>query len=139
MEKYKTSQYSAITDSMTEYIKAVAARSAWGKGVKKYAIEITQTISEHVEHCGVFPATVQELKAVALNGAKDWIDYSYGGNSLIYDGDIAERLCCPSELRRTKGGERNPNSYETCLDVQARALAQAFVIVRRAWRSVTNN
>ena len=139
MKKHKTSQHSAITDSITEYIESVAVRSAWEKGVKEYAIELAQAVAEQAEYCGVFPATIQELKAFALNGAQDWSDYSYGGNSLIYDGDIAERLCCPSELRRTKGGERNPNSAETWLDVQSRALAQAFVIVRRAWRSVTNN
>lgn len=27
-----------------------------------------------------------------MNGAKSWAQYSYGGCSLVYDGDIAERL-----------------------------------------------
>lgn len=44
---------------------------------------------------------------------------------LIYDGDIAERLCTPSEYKRKRGGDFQPNSRETWLDVQARALYQA--------------
>ena len=51
---------------------------------------------------------------------------------MIYDGDIAERLCCPSELKKTRNGERRPNSREEWLDVQARALRQASYMVRRA-------
>ena len=63
--------------------------------------------------------------AALLNGAKDWSQYSWGGCSLIYDPDIASRLCCPSELKKTRNGERRPNSREEWLDVQARALYQA--------------
>lgn len=135
----KTTLFCGITNRMVDYIESVPARSAWEKGVKQYAIELVQAVAEHAEYCGVFPATAQELKALALNGARDWREYSYGGSSLIYDYDIAERLCCPSELRRNKCGERNPNSYETWLDVQARALVQAFALVRRSWRNVANN
>jgi hypothetical protein len=60
-----------------------------------------------------------------LNGAQDWDEYSYGGCSLIYNGDIAKRLCTPSELKRKRYGELNPNSRENWLDVQARALFRA--------------
>ena len=60
-----------------------------------------------------------------LNGAQDWNKYSWGGSSLIYDGDIAERLCTPSELKKTRNGERRPNGREEWLDTQARALHQA--------------
>lgn len=66
-----------------------------------------------------------------LNGADDWEMYSWGGSALIYDSDIAARLCCPSELRRTDGGRKRPNASEEWLDTQARALAQAARIVRR--------
>ena len=62
----------------------------------------------------------------ALNGARNWSDYSWGGSAFVYDRDIAAALCTPSELRRTRNGERRPNSREEWLDVQARALHQAF-------------
>ena len=109
-----------------------AARSAWDKGVKLYAYEIVE---------GLEVADDAELikgenisKEILLNGADDWNKYSWGGSSLIYDCDIAERLCTPSELKKTKGGERRPNIREEWLDVQARALNQACRIILGAVR-----
>ena len=60
-----------------------------------------------------------------LNGAQNWSEYSWGGSALICNGDIAERLCTPSELKKTRNGERRPNSREEWLDTQARALYKA--------------
>lgn len=96
-------------------------RSAWDKAVTLYAYELVESFE--VEE---LPEDFAEFKALMLNGADDWNQYSWGGSSLIYDCDIAERTCTPSELKKTKGGERRPNSREEWLDVQARALAQAF-------------
>ena len=78
--------------------------------------------------------TPADFSRALLNGASDWSAYSYGGSSLIYNGDIAARLCCPSELKKTREGERRPNSREEWLDVQARALAQAARVVRNAYQ-----
>ena len=72
---------------------------------------------------------VADLKKELLNGAANWREYSYGGCALIYDGDIAERLCAPSEYRRYLEGQRAPNARETWLDVQARALGQAANLI----------
>ena len=96
-------------------------RSAWDKAVTLYAYELVESLE--VEE---LPGDFAEFKALMLNGASDWSQYSWGGSSLIYDCDIAERVCTPSELKKTKGGERRPNSREEWLDVQARALTQAF-------------
>lgn len=96
-------------------------RSAWDKAVTLYAYELVESLE--VEE---LPEDFAEFKALMLNGADDWNQYSWGGSSLIYDCDIAERTCTPSELKKTKGGERRPNSREEWLDVQARALLQAF-------------
>ena len=76
------------------------------------------------------------VRAALLNGAQDWQEYSDGGCSLIYDGDIAARVCTPSEYKRSHGGERYPNSRETWLDVQARALSQAARLVCEAVKEV---
>jgi len=97
-------------------------KSAWDKGVELYAEELR----EHLEENNL-PATKENL----LDGAHNWIQYSYGGCALIYDADIAERLCTPSELKSKKGGELQPNGRETWLDCQARALSQAARIVLR--------
>lgn len=94
------------------------AKSAWTKGVELYAQELLESIEGK-------PVSKEAL----LNGAKDWSEYSKGGCALIYDADIAERLCTASELKRKKGGDMPPNSQESWLDVQARALFQAARIV----------
>jgi hypothetical protein len=104
-----------------ELITAMPARSAWRKGVKAYAIEMIEGV------WGDFP-TPHGL----MNGARTWKEYSEGGCALIYDGDIAERLCSPSEYRRTREGQRAPNARESWLDVQARALGQAATLIATA-------
>ena len=132
--------YSDISVSLEAMKKALETlesrtdRSAWNRGVTVYARELLGDVVENVD-CGYCstPQTRDEFKRVALNGAKSWEQYSYGGCSLVYDCDIAERLCTPSELKKKRGGELNPNSRETWLDVQARALLQA---ARRAWTIV---
>lgn len=103
-------------------ITATHARSAWRKGVKAYALEIVESAESEL-------SSVADLKKELLNGATNWREYSYGGCALIYDGDIAERVCAPSERRKTRSGERAPNSRETWLDVQGRALGQAATLI----------
>ena len=103
-------------------------RSAWNKGVTEYAIELAESLDNWDKQ----PEGVAELREMMLNGADDWKAYSWGGSSLIYNQDIAERLCSPSELKRVtnKNGLRDyPNSREHWLDVQARALYQAANLV----------
>lgn len=108
-------------------LKSRKDRSAWNKGVTVYALELLDNLEEYREYNNsdmiINRAT---LKTELLNGAESWSQYSYGGSSLIFDYDIAERLCTPSELKRTKSGELNPNSRESWLDVQARALSRAY-------------
>ena len=103
-------------------------RSAWDKGVSVYSYELLEQLQEAAEG-GYFKAEQisngNAIREAMLNGASDWSQYSWGGSALIYDGDIAERLCNQSELKKTRNGERRPNSREEWLDVQARALFQA--------------
>ena len=113
-------------------------RSQWNKGVTIYALELLDEISEALEWNGegdTVPTDYQTLKRYALNGAGDWSQYSWGGSSLIYNYEIAERLCNPSELKKKKGGELKPNSREDWLDTQARALSQAFSRIIRIVRA----
>jgi hypothetical protein len=112
-----------MNTNLTNKLNATKARSAWERGVKDYALELVE--SAEVE------LTPENLKTTLLNGARDWSQYSYGGCSAIYDADIAERLCSPSELKKKKGGDLQPNTRETWLDVQARALFQAFNLINR--------
>lgn len=107
-------------------------RSAWDKGVTIYALELLEEYAERAAYEGRQAANTAEFKEWLKNGASDWDQYSWGGSSLIYNSDIAERLCCPSELKKTRNGERRPNSREEWLDTQVRALRQAAGRLTRA-------
>lgn len=128
-----------VYDRMTKELEARKDRSAWDKGVTVYALELVEQLAEAAEG-GYFDAAdltaPRMLRKALLNGADDWSAYSWGGCSLIYNSDIAERLCCPSELKRTRNGERRPNSREEWLDTQARALYQAANRVCKTLRAV---
>lgn len=117
----------ATIDTIRTTITARRARSAWDKGVTLYALELLDNIRNLPD-----VDNRKEIQNALLNGARDWREYSWGGCSLIYNADIAERLCSPSELKRTRGGEWRPNRREEWLDVQARALYQAFRLICRA-------
>lgn len=114
-------------------------RSAWDRGVNAYAHELLDTLEEQIDGGYFDPENLAAPKLVEkalLNGAQDWSQYSWGGCSLCYDHQIAERLCTPSELKRKRGGELRPNSREEWLDTQARALFQASNHVKRAIKAV---
>ena len=109
----------------TDTINNIKARRAWSRGVREYALELVETLNQYDE---IDPDDLTSRKLVErylLNGASDWTQYSCGGCALIYNRDIARRLCTASELKLTRDGQRNPNARETWHDVQARALYQA--------------
>lgn len=119
-------------------------RSAWQKGVKAYAEELLESLAESILGSYFDPDDIDApkmLRNALLNGAPNWTEYSWGGCSLIYNDDIAERLCTPSELKRTRNGERRPNAQEEWLDTQARALRQAetliFSLARKSKKGAT--
>lgn len=116
-EKKEMTTLEKIAADMKTYY---ADRSAWNRGVATIAADL---LGEYANNYGKNAAA--PTMADLLNGADNWSQYSWGGSYLVYDGDIAELLCTPSELKRTRNGERRPNSREEWLDVQARALNQA--------------
>lgn len=94
-------------------------KSKWSQGVDEYADELRENLREN---------RLAPTEKNMLNGAKDWSQYSWGGMSLIYNEDIADRLATPSEKKRVRFGQNDiarPNRFEEWLDTQARALKQA--------------
>lgn len=89
-----------------------AERSAWRRGVRSYAMDLLEDIPDYQD------LTPENCRGTLLNGAGSWQEWSYGGCGLVYDVDIAERLCTPSELRKRRGGELEPSSHESWLDVE---------------------
>lgn len=104
-------------------IEATKVRSWWDEGVKLYASDLLEDLDQE-------DLDQSNLLKTLLNGAENWKEYSWGGCSLIYDEDIAWRLCTPSELKKTKEGQKRPNAREEWLDVQARALYQAYYLIK---------
>lgn len=99
-------------------------KSTWKRGVFRYAHGLAAEAAGRT-----WVKTPKTIEEALLNGATSWGEYSDGGSAFIYDADIAERVCSPSELRRSLDGKRNPNRRERWLDVQARALKQAAFIL----------
>ncbi|GIZ06677.1 hypothetical protein [Metamycoplasma salivarium] len=108
--------------------------SQWDRGVLEYAKELMERLVE----CGHnnFEENFTDLQI--FGGAANARQYSYGACSLIYDDDIAKRLCTPSEYKRvTANGKRHieikrPNKDEPeWLDTQTRALYQAKELIKR--------
>lgn len=126
-------KYAAYIEKRTGYA------SAWGRGVKKYALDILDDLKQIADYEGeplqLDGASFEQFESVALNGAENWQEFSRGGLALIYGGDIAKRLSTKTELKKTNDGEKQPNSRETWLDVQARALYQAARLVYKAMRN----
>ena len=109
-----------------------SARSAWDRGVCDYALMLLDNRSDLEDF------HTNGLKEELLNGASDWRQYSYGGYACIFDSDIAERLCTTSELKRRDYGRLKPNSIEEWLDVQTRALFQAYNLIVSAVKAWDN-
>lgn len=126
-------------EKIADYINTINCRSAWRRGVRVYALELLEELEEHFDG-GYIADDVftdgKKLEKALLNGADNWEKYSWGGCSLIYNSDIAERLCTPSELKRTRGGEWRPNRNEEWLDCQARALFQAARMIHKAVNAI---
>lgn len=121
--------------AVCSHIYNTRSTSAWERGVREYAKELVYDLCDNYE--GTEICSTEQLKELLLNGARDWKQFSYGGCSLAYDEEIARRLCNPSELRRTRNGIRKPNSRETWLDVQRRALCQAEDFIMRVFNHET--
>ena len=131
----QTIDYTALTDTIRAELNARHDRSAWSKAVTLYALDLLDDVQEGADNMERLPLDGAELEQWALNGASCWKQYSNGGCSICYDADIAARICTPSELKRKHGGVYEPNSRETWLDVQARALYQACNRIRTICRT----
>ena len=123
-------------ENLLNLIEKEKANSAWKRGVKDYAYELIEDYEDY--HLNAILEELEtdrtgslynNLSKILLNGACNWVQYSYEGFALIYDTDIAYRLCSPSEYKKCRCGRRQPNLHETWLDTQARALHQAFDLI----------
>lgn len=120
-------------------VEKAKTRSAWAKGVQSYAFHILAQFEEWRRFNEEQGEELPELDEVtALNGARDWEQWSYGGCGLVYDNNIAVTLCTASEREKwhKRGCPNMANPRETWLDVEARAARQAWRMIAEAVRVV---
>lgn len=127
----KSSEQMQSIEKARAALEARKTRSAWDRGVSLYISDLL----DNWECNAPYELDDVNLVSLLLNGAKDWDQFSWGGSSLCYNHQIAERLCSPSELKRTRNGQRRPNHREEWLDVQTRALEQACLFICNALRA----
>ncbi|MCQ2211348.1 MAG: hypothetical protein MJZ34_13770 [Paludibacteraceae bacterium] len=102
-------------------------QSHWDKYVIFLALDLIMDPDRHYD-------LKKPLEVQLLNGAPNWKEYSWGGCGMIYDREIAAHACTDGEWKRTKGGQKAPNSKEQWLDVQARGYYQAAGILLECQR-----
>ena len=98
-----------MKEKIEKALEKEKARSAWKPGVIQYAFEILESMEDR-------EITEENL----LNGAVD----------------ICHRLCPPSEIKKTKDGERRLDKQENWLYVQVRALYQAVQLIMEVKRKI---
>ena len=110
-------------------------RSYYAKAVKEDALDLVDNIDEALEYGDIesIPEDGRELRALLLNGASDWKQYSWGGCALVYNYDIKEHYLTLSERERYTGDTVRGSHL---LDIQANALSQACDIVCAAVRAL---
>ena len=106
-----------------------STKGTYKKAVILYALELVDNIGDHYtttqeQRDNLENIEKQDLKALALNGADSWSQYSWSGCSLCYNYDILERLFCPSIVKKYENADTVQGVH--LLDRQANALARAF-------------
>lgn len=123
-------------NEIRERLEAVKTRSCWDRGVKGFALDILGNYSKMLDYAKETGGyTPRFIETTLLLGAENWIAYSERGCSLVCSADIAKRLCSPSEMKRKtsrSGMILPPNRIETWIQVQGRALNQAWRLLRGA-------
>lgn len=122
------------TNELKKLVEEFPNTSAWKRGVKKYADELLDNLEERARLNKRLPKDEKELKEWLLKGAMSCEIYSYAYCSLKYDSQIADRLCTPSEFKKKEGGRLAPNKREGWLDLQTKALRDAYSRIRWKFR-----
>lgn len=129
-----------INSELGYRLECYKPKSQWFRGVRLYAYELLGWAeSDGIDLLEYWKShSSADFERLLLKGADSWEHYSYNGWALIPNYDIYKRLCTPSELKkltRRDGSVRNPNGHENWLDLQARALHQAYVMLCLACRN----
>lgn len=77
-EAAEEAQEESTLDKVAAELEAQKDRSAWGRGVNAYALELLEELRERAAYEGRNPEPGKECREWMLNGAQDWAQYSWG-------------------------------------------------------------
>ena len=122
------------TNELRKLVEEIPNTSAYKRGIKKYTDELLDNLEEMARIYKRLPKDENELEEWLLKGARNWEEYSYGGRSLKYNRQIAERLCTPSEFKRKDGGRIAPSRHDNWFNEQAKALNYACLRIKSKFK-----
>lgn len=115
--------------------------------VWQYAIELTDNIATNGDDKKWERWDVDKLRDLLLNGARDydkphdelrnWIRYSEGGGALIWNVDIAKRVCTPSQYKKLENVIGTWEDKHEWIKIQARCLYDAAQLIYKTFNSMT--
>lgn len=128
----------AVCERIRFELNAQKPRSQWGRGVRCYALDLCENLKESGDgdlsfvdrvFCGLAKPEIKNWAVLIADAAAEYSN----GSSLIYARDIAERLCTPAEIKRAIRKDAflkdRPNFRETWIEMQSRAIFQAFFLL----------
>ena len=122
------------TNELRMLVEEIPNTSAYKRGIKKYTDELLDNLEEMARIYKRLPKDENELEEWLLKGARNWEEYSYGGRSLKYNRQIAERLCTPSKFKRKDGGRIAPSRHDNWFNEQAKALNYACLRIKSKFK-----
>lgn len=122
-----------LSDMRTYISDTERKRGQWNKATACYADLL---LDSYIEICKWYADQNEAIPAlsldIVLNGASGWHQYSYYGCALVYDSDIAKVVFTPAQFAKWKQGRKV--TAEPLLDIQARALAAGWGVLKSAQR-----
>lgn len=108
-------------------------RGQWNKAISYYADFLLDRYIDICKWCADENEAIPDLSLdLVLNRASCWHQYSYGGLALVYDVDIAKVVFTPAQFAKWEQGRKV--TAEPLLDIQARALAAGWRVLKSAQR-----
>lgn len=122
-----------LSDMRTYISETELKRGQWNKTMAYYADLLLDSYIDICKWCADENEAIPDLSLdTVLNGALGWHQYSYGGLALVYDGDIAKVVFTPAQFTKWEQGRKV--TAEPLLDIQARALAAGWRVLKSAQR-----
>ena len=121
---------------------------ARNKAVWEYGIEVLDSVATNGDDENRELWTQDKLRDLLLNGAFDyykpydeqahWKRYSEGGCSLIWNIEIAQRVCTPNQYKKLEDKINSGDDTHDWIMIQARCLFDAAQLIYQTFNSLND-